>query len=87
MNRRAKEGYKFVLVFTLPSGTKLAAGCKEGKFALIKIEEDGILRDVIAWDDSDDFNMWSVGFKNKAPEAWLQMMEMSPILGQVKISQ
>jgi len=87
---KAKIGHKFVLLFTFPSGKKYAAGQIDGHFAFIPIEEDGILRGVIAWDDSNDFKLWMDSFIETigGESEWAKLRaSLKPDIGQVKIAQ
>lgn len=86
-NKIAKPGFKFVLVFTLPSGSKFVAGDNDGFFALIPIS-DGIVRGAIAWDCTDDVVKWIEVFKKEnGAEAWKKIMrELNPEIGQVKLA-
>lgn len=88
VNQIAKPGFKFILTFTLPSGLKFAAGEHEGNLALVPIEEDGVLRGVLAWNSSDDVRAWLKFFKDKNDkEVWKKFKKLKPSMGQVKVAQ
>ena len=88
---RAKEGHKWTIVLTLPSGGKFVCGEHEGKLALVPIG-DGTkevkLNKVLAWDDSKEVSLWMkklfLTMTSAEKEAFLRM---KPDLGQVALTQ
>ena len=81
---RTQPGTKFILIFTLPSGVKLAAGGHDGKFALVPIPKDGRLKNVLAWNDSREVAKWLKEFRKQVGEdQWAKWWELKPELGRV----
>jgi len=56
---------KYMLVFTLPSGAKLAASEFKGKFALTPIQEDGSIKNVMAWETVEELHKFWKDFTSK----------------------
>lgn len=84
----ASPGYKFVILFTLPSGQHYAAGAEGDNFQLIPVEEDGCLRGVLAWDTTEDVKSWINNFrKENGEKVYKKFMSFKPKIGQVIISQ
>jgi len=86
---KAKDGHRFILMVTPPSGEKFAIGGVDGMLALIPIQkEEGALRGLLGWDSMDSLNMWLEDFKKKNGELnWEKWMQLNPEIGQVKLAQ
>lgn len=85
---KAKTGTKFIIVFTLPSGAKMAAGGSNGLFALVPVDKDGKLTNVLSWDDSREVAKWLKEFRKQVGEdQWPKWWALRPALARVAIEQ
>lgn len=84
---KARDGFKFVMVLTLPDGVKCAVGEHEDMIALIPIDETGNLRGVIAWDSYDEVREWLKRFREQNGESNFKLwMSFKPEIGEVVIA-
>ena len=86
--KTARPGHKFVLVLTLPSGQEFTAGASGDQLILIPIEDHGILRGAIAWDNTADLKEWLSVFKSLNDETtYKKILSMKPTIAEIKIAQ
>lgn len=87
----APPGRKWIIVLTLPSGSKLVCGGYEGKFALLPVnknEKEVRLKNVLAWEDSKEAGEWMKNLIEKMSEDQKQgFLKMKPDLDLIYVAQ
>lgn len=80
-----KPGHKFVMSVTNPEdGGRYIVGDRDGEFALIPIDETGLVTGAIAWDSYQDIYNWINAFKARnGKDCWDLIMQLKPQIGEV----
>lgn len=85
---KARDGHRFILVVTLPSNEKYALGSIDGNIALTPLQQEGVLRGLIAWECTDSMNEWLEAFRAMNGELnWQKWISLNPEIGEVRLTQ